>query len=69
MRIFATSLTDWASTQQKKMNMKKFSSIYLAISFILMCGESKYWWWYLLVVANLFVSFRLFKKHNPEYIL
>jgi len=69
MRIFATSLTDWASTQQKKMNMKKFTSFYLAFSFILMCGESKHWWWYLLVVANFIVSFLLFKKHNPEYVL
>jgi len=49
--------------------MKKFSSIYFAISLLAMCGESNHWWWYLLVVANLFVSFHLFKKHNPEYIL
>jgi len=49
--------------------MKKFSSIYLAVSFILACGESEHLWWYLFVAVNLFVSFRLFKKHNPEYVL
>jgi len=49
--------------------MKKFTSFYLMASFILAWCESEKWWWYPVVAANLIVSFLLFKKYNPEYVL
>lgn len=49
--------------------MKKFSSIYFGISLLAMCCESKHLWWYFAVGVNLIISFLLFKKFNPEYVL
>lgn len=49
--------------------MKKFSSIYLGISLLAFMSESAYLWWYLVAGVNLAVSFKLFKKHNKEYVL
>ena len=49
--------------------MKKFASVYFGISLFLAFCESEYLWWHIIVIANLFVSFKLFKKYNPEYVL
>ena len=51
--------------------MKTFSAIYLIVSFfVLPCVLNLENGWCLLTVAvNVMVSFLLFYKHNPEYII
>ena len=51
--------------------MKTFSAIYLIVSFfVLPCILNLENGWCLLTIAvNVLVSFLLFYKHNPEYII
>ena len=51
--------------------MKTFSAIYLIFSFfVLPCTLNLEKGWCLVaIVVNVMVSFVLFYKHNPEYIL
>ena len=50
--------------------MKRFSQIWFAGSIgVLPCILNLEGWCCLILAASIFLSFRSFRKHNPEYII